>query len=113
MRYSLLFLLALLDKDLIEAALRHADISITKAAIWMEIDRSLLERQLNGEGHLSHKRLLMLPLVFHKWFAMLSLQRYGLPREVKRSAQLQLALMGERRMLRTEWQPVKKEKVIA
>jgi hypothetical protein len=102
MRHSLLFLLALLDADLIRAALRHADISITKAAVWMECDRALLERQLDGEGHLSHRRLLMLPLSFHRWMNFLGSIKYGLPSEVRRSAPLQLAVMGQRRMLRAE-----------
>jgi hypothetical protein len=100
MRHSLFVLLALLDADLIRAALRHADISITKAALWMEMDRTLLERQLDGEGHLSHKRLLMLPLKFHQWFSFLSTERYGQPQVVKRGIPIVLALAAHRRMLR-------------
>jgi hypothetical protein len=95
-----MFLLALLDADLIRAALRHADISITKAAVWMECDRALLERQLDGEGHLSHRRLLMLPLSFHRWMALLSVERYGLPSEVKRAASVSLVMLASKRMKR-------------
>jgi hypothetical protein len=100
MRHCLFLLLVLLDADLIRAALRHADISITKAALWMEIDREQLERQLKGEGHLSHKRLLRLPLKFWRWFSFLSTQRYGLPGEVRRAIPVQLAVIGQKRMVR-------------
>ena len=100
MRHSLFVLLALLDADLIRAALRHADISITKAAMWMEMDRTLLERQLDGEGHLSHKRLLMLPLKFHQWLSLLSSVRYGPPRVVRRAIPVVLAMAAHKRMLK-------------
>lgn len=100
MRYLFPFLLTLLDADLIRAALRHADIGIVTAARWMELDPAQLERQLNGEGHLSHKRLLMLPLKFHKWFAFLSVLRYGPPQEVRRGIPVLLAMASHRRMLR-------------
>jgi hypothetical protein len=100
MHHSFLLLFVLLDADLIRAALRMADISITKAALWMEVDKGLLERQLNGEGHLSHRRLLMLPLGFHRWFNLLAVEKYGLPREVTRAVPLTLALLAKRRMAR-------------
>jgi hypothetical protein len=79
MRYVLPFFLTLLDADLIRAALRHADISITKACVWMDMDPAQFERQLNGEGHLSHKRLLMLPLKFINGFPVECAMRYGPP----------------------------------
>ena len=100
MRYSLFFLLTLLDADLIRAALRHADISLTKAALWMEMDAAQLERQLNGDGHLSHKRLLKLPLKFHQWMNLLGSIRYGAPREVRRGIPVVLAMAAHRRMLK-------------
>lgn len=107
MRYFPFVLLALIDADLIRAALRHADISITKAALWMEIDRALLERQLDGEGHLSHKRLLLLPLAFHRWLNFLGCQRYGLPSEAKRGIPLTLGLLASARISRQSRRMVK------
>lgn len=94
------FVLVLLDADLIRAALRHADISIAKAAIWMEMDRGLLDRQLDGEGHLSHRRLLMLPLGFHQWLSFLQCQRYGLPGEVRHAALIEVAVVSSREMVK-------------
>jgi hypothetical protein len=100
MRYVLPFFLTLLDADLIRAALRHADISITKACVWMDMDPAQFERQLNGDGHLSHKRLLMLPLKFHQWFSIECAMRYGPPREVQRGIPVVLAMAARKRMLR-------------
>lgn len=100
MRLMFLSLFILLDADLIREALRHADLSLRKAALWMEMDESLLERQLKGDGHLSHKRLLMLPLGFWQWFGLLQAERYGLPREVKRAVPLTMVMLARKRMAR-------------
>lgn len=97
-----LCLLMLIDGDLIRQALRHADISLSKAAIWMEMDVRQLDRQLHGEGHLKHTALLKLPLRFHQWLSVLQVARYGLPKEVRRALPLAIATMGQKRMLRME-----------
>ena len=96
----ILMVVMLLDADLIREALQKAGISLKAAALWMQIDCAQLERQLHGEGHLSHRRLLMLPLIFWQWFSVLAVERYGLPRIVRRAIPIQLAVMGRRRMLR-------------
>jgi hypothetical protein len=59
MRHSLFVLLALLDADLIRAALRHADISITKAALWMEMDPAQFERQYRFWYKSKHQKTLL------------------------------------------------------
>lgn len=92
----------LIDGDVIREALRYADISITKAAAWMEMDPRQLDRQLNGAEHLRHASLAKLPTVFHSWYHFLMLDRVRLPRPVRRGLPLQLALMGKRRMARME-----------
>ena len=64
---------------LVREALRLSDLSITKAAIWMGIDRAQLERQLNGDGHLSHARLAMLPMAFWREYGLAICHHCGLP----------------------------------
>jgi len=103
--------LVLLDGELIRRALRHADISLSKAALWMEMDARQLDRELNGLGHLKHTALLKLPLIFHQWFTLLQAERYGLPNEVRRSLPLYLALRGRKRMARAALALARKEDI--
>lgn len=100
----MLFLLAstLLTANLIRAALRHADISVTKAALWMEMDRSQFERQLSGEGHVSLNRLEKLPLLFWQWTALLMVEWFGLPPEVEQALAVDDAMFTRRRMVKVE-----------
>lgn len=78
----------------IKQALRFADISPDKAAVYMEMDRSQLHRQLNGEGHLSHTRLLLLPAEFWRWYHFLGLQDCGLPRVLQDLKPLRMVKMA-------------------
>lgn len=99
MRHALILsILALLEGDLIRAALRHADISLAKAALWMGMDVRQLDRELSGLGHLKATALEKLPLKFHQWLTLLRAERYGLPREVRRSLPLYLAVRGRKAM---------------
>ena len=86
----------------IRTALRLSDLSIEKAAIWMgepgkPMDTSLLQRQLDGEGHLSCRRLARLPQIFQQWLALLTAQEEGLPPVVRNAAHLQVAVNGTKR----------------
>ena len=103
----------LLDGDVIREALRCADLSLTKAALWMEMDPRLLDRQLQGEGHLKHSALMKLPVSFHRWYHFLMAGRVGLPKEVKRALPLTLSLMGRKRMARMETQQQNDERKLA
>jgi hypothetical protein len=96
------------DYSLVLEALRLADISQEKAAEWMEINKAQLHRQLHGEGHLSLRRLAMLPGSFWSWYGVLILDKYPLPREVQRAARLVFGLIGKKRMARLEAQKVRR-----
>lgn len=76
----------------IREALRLADIAITKAALWMALDRSDLERGLSGERKLDAWRLEMLPDVYHQHHALLELRDRGLPEYAKTAVKISPAL---------------------
>jgi len=88
--------------QVVRDAIRHSNLSLKQASLWQEIDQSQLERQLNGVEHLSLRRMEKLPLKSLQWFFWLGLMKVGLPKEVRRAAIVQFALMGNRRMLRLE-----------
>jgi hypothetical protein len=90
------------DGPVIREALRRADISLTKAAIWMEMDRALLDRRLNGDGHLRHSDLCKLPVKFWQHYLVLMIARVGVPPEYRRAFPLMLALMAQKRMARMD-----------
>jgi hypothetical protein len=104
-----------LHADRIKTALRYADISPTKAALWMSIDPRQFDRQLNGEGHISYTRLVMLPVLFWQWFGLLIVVQVGLPLVIRKSARLALTFMGFRkrmaRMAVADLQPEAERKV--
>ena len=76
----------------IREALRLADIAITKAALWMQLDRSDLERGLNGTMKLDLWRLEMLPDAFHQHYHLLGLRDRGLPEYAKTALKIYPAL---------------------
>lgn len=76
----------------IREALRLADIAITKAALWMALDRSDLERGLSGQQKLDYWRLEMLPEEFHRHFYLLGLRDRGLPEYAKTAVKISPAL---------------------
>lgn len=76
---------------LVKRALELSGLSLEKAAIWMEMDRSQLHRQLEGDGHLSLTRLMLLPVTFWRWYGLLIAEQLGLPVEVRRAARMTLA----------------------
>lgn len=99
------------DEDLIRKALRYADLSIAKAAQWMEMDDRLLDRQLHGEGHLKHTALMLLPSSFWRWYSLFLVQKHGLPMEVRRSARLAVVVTARRQPLRMALPTSQKEQV--
>lgn len=84
----------------IREALRLSDHSIEKAALYMEIDKSQLVRQLKGDGHLSFTRMMALPRSFWAWLGLLIVEDYGLPKVVARSTRAMLALYTRKRAAR-------------
>jgi hypothetical protein len=63
----------------IREALRMADISVSKAALWMNLELRDLERGFSCERKLDVFRLEMLPDAFHQYYALVSLRDRGLP----------------------------------
>lgn len=70
-------------------ALRWADLSVEKAALYMGISASLLRRQLDGDGHVSWTRLLLLPAAFWQAYAIALATQHGLPNWGKAAGNLQ------------------------
>lgn len=77
----------------IREALRLADIAITKAARWMALDPSDLERGLSGARKLDVWRLEMLPDEFHRHYHLLGLRDRGLPETAKVALKITPALL--------------------
>jgi len=100
---------AFLLGDLIRDALRMSNIGVVKAALWMDINPGQLERQLQGKEHLHFDRYMKLPLLFFQWFALLLLVKVGLPRVIRRSIPIAVALAGKKRMARLELSAQKEE----
>lgn len=73
----------------IRRALQLADIPVKTACADMGLDRSQFEQGLNGDGHLSMKRLSCLPEAFHQWYAVLLAKDYGMPGEYQPARRLQ------------------------
>jgi hypothetical protein len=84
------------EANRIRQALRCADISLEKAASYMELDKSLLRRQLDGEGHLSHTRLLLLPETFWQWYHLLGSAERGMPAVFRDLSPLRMIKMALR-----------------
>lgn len=76
----------------IREALRLADIAVTKAALWMALDKSDLERGLSGQQKLDYWRLEMLPEDFHRHFYLLGLRDRGLPEYAKTALKISPAV---------------------
>lgn len=81
----------------IREALRLADISLTKAAVWMGMGAQDLEKALNGERALSVWRLLALPDEYHQHYHLIELRDRGLPDYAKTAIKMLPALESERR----------------
>jgi hypothetical protein len=92
----------LLELGIIREALRHADISVEKAALHMGIDKSLLSRQLSGDGHLSIRRLAMLPRDFWRWYMAGLMSEYDLPDMFIKAATVGLSLPRRDRQLKMD-----------
>lgn len=86
----------------IRAALRDCDMSIKVACMWMKIDPGQFERQLNGDGHLSVRRLERLPLKFWSALSFRLSIKYKLPSHVRRGVPLALLHLAQPRMARME-----------
>jgi len=94
---------------LVREALRMADISIEKASLFMGISKSQLCNQLSGEGHLSWKRLTLLPVGFRQWYHLLGSEEVGLPEVVTRATRIRMAVKA-RKQLRMTAEPVSAER---
>jgi transcriptional regulator with XRE-family HTH domain len=89
---------ALIDRlNEFKDALRQSDVSQEKLALYLDMDKGQLSRQLNGEGGITLKRLAQCPEETWRWFAVGILLHLGLPRSLQRSARLAFALIGHRR----------------
>ena len=91
-----------LHAERIKTALRFANLSIDKAALWMDMDQSLLRRQLQGDGHISYTRLVKLPVAFWQWLAVGIAEQVGVPKAVRRAVRLQLAVVSRKQMARMD-----------
>ena len=80
-------------------ALRLADISMEKSCEWRGINYSQSMRQLDGDGHISFTRMMLLPPIFWQWFALLLAEDYGVPKCVTRGMRI-LMVVRNRRQLR-------------
>jgi len=108
------FALALVSAEFFKAAMTVTKMKLKEVAYLMRIDEAQLRRQLEGDGHLSVKRMESLPLSFHQEYHFAGLSKCGLPKRLRRLALIQLALMGEsrrNRMLKAEWATDKKEEI--
>lgn len=92
-----------LHAKVIKDALRQADIGVTKAAIYMDVDARQFARQLEGDGHISYTRLVKLPLGFWQWLVVGLLTEVGIPTSVSRAARLdRIVRRGLKKMARAE-----------
>lgn len=100
----------LFDADVIAKSLEAAGIQKSKIKLWTDVDRTLFQRWLNGEGNLPHHVLGKLPVRFWQWYALHMAQRVGLPQEVRRAMPLALATMAAKRMAKAPLrQPVQEK----
>ena len=84
----------------VREALRHADLSQEKAAIWMGMQKAHLSDALAGGRPLSLTKLMKLPAEFWQWYGLLVVEDVGLPTVVRRAALMRVALAGRKRMAR-------------
>lgn len=80
----------------VREALRKADIPLKNAALAMQVDAAQLKRELDGNGHLSLRRLALLPDAFWQWFVIVTARRVGVPRELKVSQRVRVARVALR-----------------
>jgi hypothetical protein len=91
---------ALIDRlNEFKDALRQSDVSQEKLALYLEMDKGQLSRQLNGEGGITLKRLAQCPEETWRWFAVGILLHLGLPTQLQRGARLAFALIGHKRQM--------------
>lgn len=94
----------LVDREEFLGALKDCGITVKELSwLWASgspqkpMDRALIERQLNGDGHLSHKRFSQLPLKFWSAYGWRLILKYGVPREAKRAVPVMLAFWASKR----------------
>jgi hypothetical protein len=87
----------------LKAALRHADVAQEKAALFMDMDKGHLSREINGGGGLSLKRIAELPKEALQWWATELIRALELPQEIeqgvavkKRMARMDAGVAQER-----------------
>lgn len=72
-----------------QKAMRQSDTSLKAAALYMEMDAAQLRRELDGNGHLSLRRVSAMPPVFLQYFALNLVAEVGIPLEVQTAAQVE------------------------
>lgn len=72
----------------VRSALALSGISLKEAAFHMGIDMGQLSRELSGTGHLSARRLALLPKEFQQWFSLVRYERLGAPSIVNAAERL-------------------------
>ena len=88
----------------LKSGLRHADVAQEKAALFMDIDKGQLSREINGGGGLSLKRLSELPTEALQWWAAELLTALGFPQEIEQG------IKTKRRMARMDADAVPQER---
>lgn len=94
----------------LRTAMRHADLSLDRAAREAERDTSQFHRQLEGlEGSLPS--LWKQPVPFWQWFAVMLAEEFGLPPSVRRASHLRRISLVRKRMARMSEPIGNKERV--
>ena len=88
----------------LKAALRHSDVAQEKAALFMDIDKGQLSREINGGGGLSLKRLAELPTEALQWWAAELIAVLGFPQEIEQG------IAAKKRMVRMNADKVPQER---
>jgi len=88
-----MFWFVLIDEAEIRRALELCGISVTKLAIYLDRDRSYVERLLKDERPLYHRDLInKLPQKFVQWYAFLLLVKVGQPEELRQAVSIDAAM---------------------
>lgn len=91
----------------LKAALRHADVAQEKAALFMDMDKGHLSREINGGGGLSLKRIAELPKEALQWWAAELVAALQFPQEIEQG------IAAKRRMARMHTDNVQQERSAA
>ena len=88
----------------LKSGLRHADVAQEKAALFMDIDKGQLSREINGGGGLTLKRLAELPTEALQWWVAELIAVLGFPQEIEQG------IAAKKRMVRMNADAVPQER---